>query len=275
MKGSDQVKRIPVIFLRYIVFFIPAIILSVLVWNHYQDDLSDGKVTEYDVKGMFTFDEGKRVVSAVSKDQQLHFAMYDPQSGKRISEWTTESDSFNEMLPSIQGNNLLLALKNKDGQLLIEKLTPSGKKKELVQNNLQIPSFLKTNTYQWNGRLVFTGEMDGAAAVIGELKNGQFHVHNLNELKLPARPVSIDVVMNSFRGQTPIPMFELALKNDQKAYVSGISNEKHQLGVYVSKNAEPFSLIEDKVEQQLEKKSGHHKTLQSLSNLTIQKEQEK
>lgn len=256
MKGSDQVKRIPVIFLRYIVFFIPAIILSVLVWNHYQDDLSDGKVTEYDVKGMFTFDEGKRVVSAVSKDQQLHFAMYDPQSGKRISEWTTESDSFNEMLPSIQGNNLLLALKNKDGQLLIEKLTPSGKKKELVQNNLQIPSFLKTNTYQWNGRLVFTGEMDGASAVIGELKNGQFHVHNLNELKLPARPISIDVVMNSFRGQTPIPMFELALKNDQKAYVSGISNEKHQLGVYVSKNAEPFSLIEDKVEQQLEKTIG-------------------
>ena len=43
MKGSDQVKRIPVIFLRYIVFFIPAIILSVLVWNHYQDDLSAGK----------------------------------------------------------------------------------------------------------------------------------------------------------------------------------------------------------------------------------------
>jgi len=256
MKGSDQVKRIPVIFLRYIVFFIPAIILSVLVWNHYQDDLSDGKVTENNVKGMFTFDEGKRVVSAVSKDQQLHFAMVDPQSGKRMSEWTTESDSFNEMLPSIQGNNLLLALKNKDGQLLIEKLTPSGEKKELVQNNLQIPSFLKTNTYQWNGRLVFTGEMDGAAAVIGELKNGQFHVHNLNELKLPARPVSMDVVMNSFRGQTPIPIFEVTLKNDQKAYVSGISNEKHQLGVYVSKNAEPFSLVEDTVEQRLQKTIG-------------------
>lgn len=257
MKGSDQVKRVPVIFLRYIVFFIPAIILSVLVWNHYQDDLSDGKVTEYDVKGMFTFDEGKRVVSAVSKDQQLHFAMYDPQSGKRISEWTTESDSFNEMLPSIQGNNLLLALKNKDGQLLIEKLTPSGEKKELVQNNLQIPSFLKTNTYQWNGRLVFTGEMEGAATVLGELKNGQFfHVHNLNKLKLPARPVSIDAVMNSFRGQTPIPIFELTLKNDQKAYVSGVSNDKHQLGVYVSKNAEPFSLIKDKVEKQLAKTIG-------------------
>lgn len=83
MKGSDQVKRIPVIFLRYIVFFIPAIILSVLVWNHYQDDLSAGKATQYDVKQIFTFDEGKRVVSAVSKNQQLHFAMYDPQSGKK------------------------------------------------------------------------------------------------------------------------------------------------------------------------------------------------
>lgn len=257
MKGSDQVKRVPVIFLRYIVFFIPAIILSVLVWNHYQDDLSDGKVTEYDVKGMFTFDEGKRVVSAVSKDQQLHFAMYDPQSGKRISEWTTESDTFHEMLPSIQGNNLLLALKNKEGQLLIEKLTPSGEKKELIKQNLQIPSFLKTNTYQWNGRLVFTGEMEGAATVLGELKNGQFfHVHNLNKLNLPARPVSIDAVMNSFRGQTPIPIFELTLKNDQKAYVSGVSNDKHQLGVYVSKNAEPFSLIKDKVEKQLAKTIG-------------------
>ncbi len=256
MKGSDQVKRIPVIFLRYIVFFIPAIILSVLVWNHYQDDLSAGKATQYDVKQIFTFDEGKRVVSAVSKDQQLHFGMYDPQSGKRISEWTTESDTFNEMLPSIQGNNLLLALKNKEGQLLIEKLAPSGEKKELVKQNLQIPSFLKTNTYQWNGRLVFTGEMEGAAVVLGELKNGQFHVHNLNKLKLPARPVSIDAVMNSFRGQTPIPIFELTLKNDQKAYVSGVSNDKNQLGVYVSKNAEPFSLIQDKVEKQLKKTIG-------------------
>lgn len=256
MKGSDQVKRIPVIFLRYIVFFIPAIIISFMVWNHYQDDLSDGKVTEYDVKRIFTFDEGKRVVSAVSKDQQLHFAMYDPHSGKRISEWTTASDPFNEMWPSIQGNNLLLALKNKDGQLVIEKLTPSGEKKELVQQKIEIPSFLKTNTYQWNGQLVFTGEMEGAAAVLGELKNGQIHVHNLNQLKLPARPVSMDVVMNSFRGQTPIPIFELTLKNDQKAYVSGISNEKHQLGVYVSKNADPFSLIEDTVEQRLQKKIG-------------------
>ncbi len=257
MKGSDQVKRIPVIFLRYIVFFIPAIILSFLVWNHYQDDLSAGKATQYDIRRIFTFDEGKRVVSAVSKDQQLRFVMYEPQSGKIISEWTTESDTFNEMLPSIQGNNLLLALKNKEGQLLIEKLTPSGEKKELIKQNLQIPSFLKTNTYQWNGRLVFTGEMEGAAIVLGELKNGQFfHVHNLNKLKLPARPVSIDAVMNSFRGQTPIPIFELTLKNDQKAYVSGVSNDKHQLGVYVSKNAEPFSLIKDKVEKQLAKTIG-------------------
>ncbi|MCM2989975.1 hypothetical protein M3580_12140 [Bacillus safensis] len=249
-------KRIPVIFLRYIVFFIPAIILSVMVWNHYQDDLSDGKVTEINVKRIFTFDEGKRVVSAVSKDQQLHFEMIDPHSGKRISEWTAASDPFQEMWPSIQGNNLLLAFKNKDGQLMIEKLSPNGEKKKLVQQKLQIPSFLNTNTYQWNGRLVFTGEMDGAAAIIGELKNGRFYTHNLNKLKLPARPVSMDVVMNSFRGQTPFPIFEASLKNDQKAYVSGISNEKHQLGVYVSKNAEPFSLIDDKVEQQLEKTIG-------------------
>ena len=256
MKGSDQVKRIPGIFLRYIVFFIPAIILSVMVWNHYQDDLSDGKVTENNVKRIFTFDEGKRVVSAVSKDQQLHVEMYDPHSGKRISGWTAESDPFQEMWPSIQGNNLLLAFKNKDGLLMIEKLSPNGEKKELAQQKLQIPSFLNTNTYQWNGRLVFTGEMEGAAAVIGELKNGQFYVHNLNELKLPARPVSMDAVMNSFRGQTRIPIFEVSLKNDQKAYVSGISNEKHQLGLYVSKNAEPFSLIDDAVEQRLQKTIG-------------------
>ncbi|UYO36027.1 hypothetical protein NF868_02035 [Bacillus zhangzhouensis] len=249
-------KRIPVIFLRYIVFFIPAIILSVMVWNDYQDDLSDGKVTENNVKRIFTFDEGKRVVSAVSKDQQLHFEMVDPHSGKRISEWTTASDPFNEMWPSIQGNKLLLALKNKDGQLMIEKLSPNGEKRELVQQKLQIPSFLYTNTYLWNGRLVFTGEMEGAAVVIGELKNGQFYAHNLNKLKLPARPVSMDVVMNSFRGHTPIPIFEVALKNDQKAYVSGISNEKHQLGVYVSKNATPFSLVEDTVEQRLQKTIG-------------------
>ncbi|MDI6562922.1 hypothetical protein, partial [Bacillus altitudinis] len=31
---------------------------------------------------------------------------------------------------------------------------------------------------------------------------------------------------------------------------------KHQLGVYVSKSAEPFSIIEDKVVQQLQKKIG-------------------
>ncbi|MFS3915848.1 hypothetical protein ACL9ST_16540 [Bacillus australimaris] len=261
-------KRLPVIFLRYIVFFIPAIILSVMVWNHYQDDLSDGKVTENNVKRIFTFDEGERVVSAVSKDQQLHVEMYDPHSGKRISGWTAASDSFQEMWPSIQGNNLLLAFKNKDGQLMIEKLSPNGEKKELAQQKLKIPSFLNTNTYQWNGRLVFTGEMEGAAAVIGELKNGQFYVHNLNELKLPARPVSMDAVMNSFRGQTPIPIFEVSLKNDQKAYVSGISNEKHQLGLYVSKNAEPFSLVDDAVEQQLQK------TIGSSQNFAVAAESE-
>lgn len=256
MKGSDQLKRIPVIFLRYIPFFIPAIIISVIVWNHYQNDLADGKITENDVKRIFAFDEGKRVVSAVSKDQQLHYTMYDPRSEKSIKAWTTSSDLFNEIWPSIQGNNLLLALKNTDKQLMIEKLSPNGEKEELVQKRVQIPSFLNTNTYQWNGRLVFKGETEGSTAVIGELKDGQFYVHNLNRLKLPARPVSIDTVMNSFEGQTPIPIFEVTLKNDQKAYVSGISNHKHQLGVYVSKEAKPFSLIDDTVEQRLQKTIG-------------------
>lgn len=256
MKGSGHVKRIPVIFLRYMVFFLPAIILSVMVWNHYQEDLADGKIKENDVKRIFTFDEGKRVVSAVSKDQQLHYAMYDTRSAKRIKEWTISSDPFNEIWPSIQGNNLLLAFKNKDEQLMIEKLSPNGERKELVQKRVQVPSFLSSNTYQWNGRLVFTGETEGAEAVIGELKNGQFYLHKLNQLKLPARPVSVDAVMNSFKGQTPIPIFEVTLKNDKKAYVSGISNQKHQLGVYVSKGDEPFSLIDDTVEQQLKKTIG-------------------
>ncbi|MFB8733297.1 hypothetical protein ACEQPO_03165 [Bacillus sp. SL00103] len=95
---------------------------------------------------------------------------------------------------------------------MIEKLTPSGEKKSSLKAKLADTLVLKTNTYQWNGRLVFTGEMEGAGAVLGELKNGQFHVHNLNKLKAQQRPVSIDAVMNSFRGQTPIPIFEFDFK---------------------------------------------------------------
>ncbi|MCM2606732.1 hypothetical protein NDQ57_18895 [Rossellomorea marisflavi] len=246
------------------VFFIPAIILSVMLWNGYNDSISEGKLKPDDISRLYTFDEGNRVIS-ITYDHvpttQTTASIYDTKTDQKLRSWTSGSYSFNEMWSTIQGNQLLLASKSPAEDLEIHTYYPNDDRKELVNKRLTIPSFLNSNTYQWNGRLIFSGGSEGTALILGELKDGRFLLHNLNEEDLPARPARIEPVMNTFNGQTRIPIFEVTLKNDQKAFVSAISDDKDHLSVYVADEEDQFPIMGDAVEKQMQRDIGREQEM--------------
>lgn len=241
------------------VFFIPAIILSVMLWNGYNDSISEGKLKQEDIDRLYTFDEGNRVIG-ITFDHvpmtQMTASMYDTKTKQKLRSWTSGSYSFDEMSATIQGKQLLLASKSPAEELEIYNYFPDDDRKELVKKRLTIPSFLDSNTYQWNGRIIFSGGSEETALILGELKDGKFLLHNLNEEDLPARPARIEPVMNTFNGQTRIPIFEVKLKNDQKAFVSAISDDKDHLSVYVANEEDQFSIMGDAVEKQMRQDIG-------------------
>lgn len=56
--------------LSLLVFFIPAIVLSITVWNDYSDELQGDEDPSPSIAGMFYLDEGEKVV-VLSKTQDL------------------------------------------------------------------------------------------------------------------------------------------------------------------------------------------------------------
>lgn len=246
------------------VFFIPAIILSVMLWSGYNDSISEGKLKPDDIDRLYTFDGGNRVIG-ITFDHvpmtQMTSSMYDTKTKQKLRSWTSGSYSFDEMSATIQGKQLLLASKSPAEDLEIYNYFPDDDRKELVKKRLTIPSFLNSNTYQWNGRMIFSGGSEGTALILGELKVGKFLLHNLNEEDLPARPTRMEPVMNTFNGQTRIPIFEVTLKNDQKAFVSAISDDNDHLSVYVADEEDQFPIVGDAVEKQMRRDIGQEQEM--------------
>ncbi|MDO7905358.1 hypothetical protein Q5741_02895 [Paenibacillus sp. JX-17] len=227
--------------LSVLVFFVPAIILSVVMWRDYTNEIGRSVTYTKQVKGIYYLDNGKKVLAVAESSSGLEGLLYDVGSRQIRKEIPLDSDMFRQYRASYQQDKLVIATKSSSNDLRVYVIDSAGNSKELALSTIPMPSYLESDAHLWRGRLVFAGgskvfEYD----LIAEVEGTKLQTVRLNTLKkLTSRPVYMDEVMNSYQPDE-VPMFKLDLKNGKHAYIGGILGSKGQLAVYEEAGDDPF-----------------------------------
>lgn len=218
--------------LMNLVFFIPAIILSVLVWNDY-----NGYMTNIDdhlpsLDGLYFLDEGRKAVGLSDERGGTRYRvhLFDAAAGTIIEETKVRSNIHGPLdAASYQQGGVIIPTYDDSLGLQLNFFRPSGEVDELAQGTLQVPGYLSSGVYSWRGRLIITGETPDSALYLAQVKEGKLDTVHLNSPDLlHARPVRLMEVHGSFDNDQPLPIFEVDLKDDRTVYISGILDEKNQ-----------------------------------------------
>ncbi|MEK3835906.1 MULTISPECIES: hypothetical protein [unclassified Paenibacillus] len=205
-----------------LVFWIPAVILSILVWNDYSGYVRSAADRLLPVKALYYLDQGKKVLAVTDSSNGLMATLYDAGTHKAEQEVELRSDIHRQRLVSYQAGKLVIATKDKAG-LQVNVIDPAGGAKELVQGSFNIPTFLSSDGHEWRGRLLFAGADKSSAVHVAEVSQAQLHYANLNgSAALPARPVSIREAFFSFQEGHSLPVYEVGLKDGRTAYASAL-----------------------------------------------------
>lgn len=242
-------------FLLFILpFMIPFIILSIVAWNDYADEIEDAQNHLSSVHDIFFLDQGQKVVSIADGEQGLQGIIYDARTHQMEKEIPLASDVFKDTEVAYQNNQLVVATKDDNDQLFIHVIDAKGNTKELAQQTISLNNYLNNSTYMWRNRLVFVSDDwadHGTAVYIAEMNNGQLTSVNMsNENLLPSRPIRLETVPDSFESNLAIPMFNVTLKDGRSVYTSGIFDAKHQLSIYTPTANQDHYEAEDQAQQQ-------------------------
>ncbi|QUL52152.1 hypothetical protein KDC22_16885 [Paenibacillus tritici] len=205
-----------------LIFWIPAVILSILVWNDYSGYVRSAEDRLLPVKALYYLDQGKKVLALTDSSNGFTGTLYDTGTHKAEQEVELRSDIHRQRLVSYQAGKLVVATKDTTG-LQVNVIDPADGAKELVQGSFNIPTFLSSDGHEWRGRLLFAGADKSAAVHVAEVSQAQLHYANLNgSSDLPARPVSIREASFSFQDGYSFPVYEVGLKDGRTAYASSL-----------------------------------------------------
>lgn len=214
--------------LSLLVFFIPAIVLSVMVWNDYTDDLQGNEDPYSSIAGMFYLDEGEEVV-VLSKTQDFTWArlgVFDAQTGAILKDVMVQAE-MQGVIPAVvyQDQGIIIPTYSDGSGLQLNHVSNSGEVKELAQSTLHVPGSLSSNVAAWRGHILITGETIGSAYYVAEIQNGMKKFALLNTDLLPSDPIRASFVGSSLNNEQGVPLLEVDLQNGQTALVSGILDE--------------------------------------------------
>lgn len=253
-------KKIRSIIFANLVFFIPAIILSTFVWKDYSGYMKNIDDHLPSMSGIFMIDEGKRLVGVSDKIDGGYTTAYlfDATNGTLIKEVKLRTNIHGELgAVSYQQNGVILPTYDDSLGLQLNYFTRSGEMEELAQGKLRIPAFLSSGTYEWRGRLIISGETAESAPYIAQVKAGQLETIPLDSPSLlPARPVHVMEVHGSFENDKAVPMFEIDLKDDRTALVSGIFNKANLPSVVMKNEEEGSFAAQDRAAAEFAKEFG-------------------
>ncbi|MFD1175875.1 hypothetical protein ACFQ3W_06090 [Paenibacillus puldeungensis] len=220
-----------------LVFFIPTIILSFAVWNDYKGYINH--IDDYlpSLSGIYVMDQGNKVVGLSDKeDDGLKKAyLFDLETRKLLSKVDIRSNMFGQMKAiSYQQDGVIIPTYDESSGLQLNFFKPSGMVEELAQSTLYIPNSLTSGVYSWRGRMIISGDARDTDPFIVQVKDGQLKRIALTaDNLLPARPVRVDEVTGSFKNDFAVPIFEVDLKDDRTAYVSGVFDKNNRLSVLI------------------------------------------
>lgn len=234
-------RKIPLLF--NLVFFIPAVILSIMVWKDYSGQLEDQITRELSAeRELFFLDHGNKALGMTQADDSgLKGELYDVKTERLIKEIPLYSNTHSQVVAAYQNGRLLLVTNNAEDRLMMNMIDSAGIVQELAQGQLKLSGFVDSNVYSWRGRVIVFGT-DNKMPYIAEVQQGKLHKVDLNDKELlPSRPISIYPVRESLESGAALPMFQLSLHDGRTAYISGVLNDQGLPLTYVQKSEDgPF-----------------------------------
>lgn len=246
-----------------LVFFIPAIVLSFMVWNDYSSQIdANMQHSATAARSLFFLDRGSRVLAVEEDDDTgLKGELYDVKTQKLLKQVPLHSNIHRQFASSYQNGRLIIATLDDGDQLNIHAIDSEGGVKELAQKTIELSGFLDSSVYSWRGKLIVSGETNGNTPFIAQVEQGKLQRVNLDQKKLlPSRPTSIREVTGSFDGSAAVPMFEVDLHDDRTAYVSGLLNPQNLPLTYIKKESETPFEAEDHASRQFAAQLGRKET---------------
>ncbi|MNU63182.1 hypothetical protein D3C71_524290 [compost metagenome] len=246
--------------LMNLVFFVPAILLSWFVWNDYSRYMTNINDHLASMKGIYFLDEGRKVVGISDQKDGAYYRahLFDASTGTLLKETTILSSFYGELgAVSYQQGGVIVPTYDSSLGLQLNYFRPSGEMDELAQGTLHVPSFMSSGVYSWRGRLIITGETIGSALYMAQVKGGEVGKLLLSSPGLlPARPVRVTDVHGSFTNDKALPIFEVSLKDDRTAFVSGILDKNNKPSVLIKNKDENTFDAEDRAAAQFGKHFG-------------------
>ncbi|MEI0736985.1 hypothetical protein VQ056_10400 [Paenibacillus sp. JTLBN-2024] len=213
-----------------LVFMIPAIVLSFMVWNDYSSRIEDSaKQLAASDRSLFFLDGGNKVMSVEEDDDTgLRGELYDVKTQQLLKKVPLRSNLHGQLVSTYQNGRLILVTLDDSDQLNIHAIDSEGGVKELAQKTVELSGFLDSSVHPWRGKLIVSGETNGSVPFIAQVEKGKLQKVNLDQPKLlPSRPTFIREVTGSFESNAAVPMFEVDLHDDRNAFVSGWLNPQN------------------------------------------------
>lgn len=210
-----------------LMFLFPVILLSIFVWNDYTDKI-DNLYKNSEAEAFYYFDEGRKVVVLANEPDRIRMRlhMFDGETGQRLQETTIMANVHEVLAVSYQKDQLIIVTYDEGRDLQLNVIHPSGEVSELAMSTLPVPSYLTSGVMTWQDRILIAGETSGEELLMAEVHEGKLAKIMLNQVEqLPARPVRVSKVNETFDQDAAIPVFEADLIDDRTAYISGILNQ--------------------------------------------------
>ncbi|WP_017811740.1 hypothetical protein [Paenibacillus shenyangensis] len=247
-----------------LIFLFPVILLSVMVWRDYTGQLNEAPASARidQVKDVFFADQGHTVIGITDRPGNDHIVAYTYDADSHRYEGTLQlpSDMFKQTAASYQQDDLILAVKDANENLLAYRINSKEQPQQIYNRSSKIDDYLEWSTREWRGRLIFFNASADPApkAFYAQIHNGQLHYIDLNDGSYfqGQRPTTITDTSSVWDEPGMIPMFEVTLADKTKAYISGILDDNNQLDVYYHpERDEPFD-AEDHAQTQFRKHFG-------------------
>ncbi|SET24003.1 hypothetical protein [Paenibacillus sp. NFR01] len=231
-------------------FLIPLVLLSVMVWRDYNHQITTVAERQPELREISYLDNGKQIIgiadAQMGEDARVYW--FDATSGNLIHKRNipANSNSLYDALSYQQGKVIVPTFKDNTG-LQLHALGPSGEMDELAQSTLTAETASNIEIYEWRGRLIITGERGNSGLYLAQVKDGLLTTSSLEAgEQFPARPLRFRELYDSFENEKSVPMFDVTLKDDSFAYISGILDGKGKPAVLLQSEEETSFEAEDR-----------------------------
>lgn len=250
-------KKKGAITLGNLVFLVPVILLSYFMWNDYKEYIDEYQPS---FESLYMLDGGKKLIGLAKHPvgEQYDVYLFDTDKENIIKDTTVHTNFQAGLGPATyQQDGIIIPTYDDSYGLQINYFHPTGKIEELAQGTMHLPASWRSNVYSWRGRLIVAGGSENSEWYIAQVKDGKLGKVNLGEKDLlPARPVRIDEVHESFKNDKAVPLFSVDLKDDRTAFISGILSENGDLSVLLQNKDEGTFAAQDRAVAQFAKVFG-------------------